>query len=204
MSLWNLTDKAQKELSLIQAKLRSQRSIIEKEKGVIEQKGDTYVYNRASNALASYKAKIEKAEADYKAAVAKYEAEIEKNEKIMYDEKHKSTPVIIRAEIEIANLEKQKEQLLRTNNIQTEPTQLPLTQATEEIDDSEMMKAFRQEMPEKPLTFITNNFSYCSRSEAKEINKGMQGLIPAGTNYDSSIYGPVATLKRPVKCVKKV
>jgi hypothetical protein len=75
---------------------------------------------------------------------------------------------------------------------------------TSEIDDSEMMKAFRQEMPEKPLTFITNNFSYCSRSEAKEINKGMQGLIPAGTNYDSSIYGPVATLKRPVKSVKKV
>lgn len=76
---------------------------------------------------------------------------------------------------------------------------------SEEVDESEMLKAFRQEMPEKPLTFITNNFSYCSRNEAKEINKGMQGLIPAGTNYDSNIYGPVSKLeKRPVKSVKKV
>jgi hypothetical protein len=58
MNLWTLTDVAQKELSHIQAKLRTQRSIIEKEKGVLDQKGDTYVYNRASNSLASYKAKI--------------------------------------------------------------------------------------------------------------------------------------------------
>jgi hypothetical protein len=184
MSLWNLTDKAQKELSLIQAKLRSQRSIIEKEKGVIEQKGDTYVYNRASNALASYKAKIEKAEADYKAAVAKYEAEIEKNEKIMYDEKHKSTPVIIRAEIEIANLEKQKEQLLLTNNIQTEPIQVPLTQAPE---GPSLMQQ------EEELANLRKSFGPSTTSWAQPLPK------------TTTIYGAVSQLeKRPVKCVKKV
>jgi len=72
---------------------------------------------------------------------------------------------------------------------------------SEEVDESEMLRAFREDSELKPLTFITNNFSYCGRSEAKEINKGMQGLIPAGTNYDSSIYGPVSSLK-PKKGIK--
>lgn len=184
-SFWNLTDVAQKELSLIQSKLKTQHSIIEKEKGVIEQKGDTYVYTRASNSLMSYKAKLEKAEADYKAAVAKYEAEIEKNEKIMYDEKHKTTPVIIRAKIEIENLEKQKQLLLSVNNIQTEAIQTPLTQAP-----TEALTLMQQE---EELANLRKGFgpSTCSWAQPLPANK--------------TIYGPVSKLeKRPVKSVKKV
>jgi hypothetical protein len=216
---WNLTDAAQKEVSRLKALINKQKEIITKEEAATKDKGDSYICIRAANSLDFHKRKCDNAESDYKTHVErlerqyredkahlekvrkdcldKHEADIKAQEAIIHNERTKKSPTTTRAEAEIQILRDKLNKF--ESSLHSQP---PLTQATEEVDNSEMMTAFRQEMPEKPLTFITNNFSYCSRNEAKEINKGMQGLIPAATNYDSSIYGPVATLKRPVKSVK--
>jgi hypothetical protein len=117
----------------------------------------------------------------------------------------------VNARIELEKLTKAFESFkLRVQPTPQVTQPLPVTQPPEEqsekpnnseVSDSEMLKALREEYVEKPLTFMTNNFSYCGRSEAKEKYKGMQGLISAGTNYDSNIYGPVSTLT-PKKGIK--
>lgn len=124
----------------------------------------------------------------------------------------------VNAEIELDKLNHALESLkdtLRIPTVQTpKPTQPPLTQAPEPVPepvpepedaDDNGYKAFLEldfNKPEKPLSFITNNFSYCSAREAKEEGKGMQGLVQASSKWDSSIYGRVSDLSKAKKQIR--
>jgi peptidoglycan hydrolase CwlO-like protein len=127
LNLSNLTPVAQKNLSAISSKITAQKKIIEKERAVLESKGDTYICNRARTTLASKKAKLEGFEEEYERKKKQLEAEIELQEKIIWDETHKETPTIIRANMEIESLTKEKNSLLNAAGVFT--TEYPLTQA---------------------------------------------------------------------------
>jgi hypothetical protein len=149
-NLSNLTPLAQKNLSAISSKIAAQKKIIEKERAVLDSKGDTYVCNRARTSLAFKKSKLEKVEEeiekkknqleeefnkalkqldrDLETKTRQLESEIEIQEKIIWDETHRETPTIIRANMEIESLMKEKNSLLSAVGVFTteEP---PLTQA---------------------------------------------------------------------------
>jgi hypothetical protein len=145
----NLTPAAQKNLSAISSKITVQKKIIEKERAVLDSKGDTYLCNRARTSLAFKKAKLEKVEEetskkakeleeefnkalkqldrDLETKTRQLEAEIEIQEKIIWDETHRETPTIIRANMEIESLTKEKNSLLNVVGVFT--SESPLTQA---------------------------------------------------------------------------
>jgi hypothetical protein len=129
--VWNLPEHTTKQLSFISNKIAAQKGIITKAKAVLAEKGDTYVCHRARTSLAFNQAKLDKAKAEYEAYVKDLEAKIELQQKIIWDETHKKTPTIIMAETEIEILEKQKNDILKANNISTTPftqsAQPPLT-----------------------------------------------------------------------------
>jgi len=149
-NLSNLTPLAQKNLSAISSKIAAQKKIIEKERAVLDSKGDTYVCNRARTSLAFRKAKLERLEEetskkakeleeefnkalkqldrDLETKSRQLESEIEIQEKIIWDETHKETPTIIRANMEIESLMKEKNSLLSAVGVFT-TEQPPLTQA---------------------------------------------------------------------------
>lgn len=123
----------------------------------------------------------------------------------------------VNAELELDKLNHALESLKDTIRISTtqqapRTTQPPLTQApkpvlvpetipvsvSEESEDNGY-RAFLEldfNKPEKPLTYIDNNFSYCSSREAEQTRKGMKDLVPAGKKWDTNIYGPVSDLSR--------
>jgi len=177
---------------------------------------------KLENAEVDYKRELEKLEIQYRQDKANLEKSFRDNEykhsnaikiqeDIIHAEMTKKTPTIIRAETEIASLQEKVDRILANpKNFVNQPQETrtqPLTQTPEPVEvteatEDDMLRAFREPiLPEKPLNFITNSFSYCTVSEAKEINKGMQGLIPAGTAYDTNIYGAVSKLegKKKVK-----
>jgi hypothetical protein len=129
--VWNLPEHTTKQLSLISNKIATQKGIITKAKAVLAEKGDTYVCHRARTSLAFNEAKLEKAKAEYEAYVKDLEAKIELQNRIIWEETNKKTPTIIMAETEIEILEKQKNDILKANNITTTPltqsAQPPLT-----------------------------------------------------------------------------
>jgi hypothetical protein len=129
--VWNLPEHATKQLSFISNKIITQKGIIAKAKAVIAEKGDTYVCHRARTSLTFNQTKLEKAKAEYEAYVKDLETKIELQQKIIWDETNKKTPTIIMAETEIEILEKQKNDILKANNITTTPltqsVQPPLT-----------------------------------------------------------------------------
>jgi hypothetical protein len=127
-NLSNLTPAAQKNLSAISSKITVQKKIIEKERAVLDSKGDTYICNRARTTLASKRTKLEGLEEEYERKKKQLEAEIELQEKIIWDETHKETPTIIRANMEIESLMKEKNSLLNAVGVFT-TEQPPLTQA---------------------------------------------------------------------------
>jgi hypothetical protein len=215
-SFFDLTEKAQSEISRVQSLISKQRELITREEAVQSQKGDTYICKRAKVSLEMYDLKLKNAEDEYKKLIAKYEACIALQESIIYEETHKKTPTIIRAEAEIATLQAKIDKIKSNEaNFTTPP---PLTQAPrhvivpetvlEEDEDTpltsqpivlsqdEMMREFRREVQEKPLSYIDNNFSYCSTRESAERGKGMKDLVPAGKKWDTNIYGPVSDLSR--------
>jgi len=109
----NLTPIAQKNLTAISNKISIQKKIIEKERAVLDTKGDTYLCNRAKITLASKRTKLEGLEEDYERKKKQLEAEIEIQEKIIWDETHKQTPTIIRANTEIESLRNERDNILR-------------------------------------------------------------------------------------------
>jgi len=136
--VWNLPEHTTKQLSLISNKIATQKGIITKAKAVLAEKGDTYVCHRARTSLAFNEAKLEKAKAEYEAYVKDLEAKIELQNRIIWEETNKKTPTIIMAETEIEILEKQKNDILKANNITTTPltqsAQPSLTQTPEPRD----------------------------------------------------------------------
>lgn len=228
---WELTEKAQGEITRLQGLISNQRAVIAREEAVQSQKGDTYICTRAKNSLESHSRKLENVEVDYKRELeqlemryrqdkalleknykdseAKHSAAIQTQEAIIHSEMTRKTATVIRAETDIATLQ-QKIDAIRNNQgnfpAVPKPIQPPLTQApsvpevsAEPDDDDNGFRAFMTldfNKPEKPLAFIDNNYSYCTTKEANEINKGLQGLVPAATSYDSNIYGPVSDLSR--------
>jgi hypothetical protein len=136
--VWNLPEHTTKQLSLISNKIATQKGIITKAKAVLAEKGDTYVCHRARTSLAFNEAKLEKAKAEYEAYVKDLEAKIELQNRIIWEETNKKTPTIIMAETEIEILEKQKNDILKANNISTTPftqsAQSSLTQTPEPRD----------------------------------------------------------------------
>jgi hypothetical protein len=119
--VWNLPEHTTKQLSFISNKIATQKGIITKAKAVLAEKGDTYVCHRARTSLAFNQAKLEKAKAEYEAYVKDLEAKIELQNRIIWEETNKKTPTIIMAETEIEILEKQKNDILKANNISTTP-----------------------------------------------------------------------------------
>jgi len=136
--VWNLPEHTTKQLSFISNKIATQKGIITKAKAVLAEKGDTYVCHRARTSLAFNQAKLEKAKAEYEAYVKDLEAKIELQNRIIWEETNKKTPTIIMAETEIEILEKQKNDILKANNISTTPltqsAQPSLTQTPEPRD----------------------------------------------------------------------
>ena len=140
-NLSNLTETAQKNLTAISNKISIQKKIIEKERAVLDTKGDTYVCSRARTSLAFKKSKLdklagdiqdkkEKLEKEFNEALKQLdrdlevksrqlEAEIEIQDKIIWDETHRETPTIIRANTEIQLLTKEKEKLLSAAGVFT-------------------------------------------------------------------------------------
>ena len=118
-NLSNLTETAQKNLTAISNKISIQKKIIEKERAVLDTKGDTYLCSRARGTLANKKAKLEGLEQEYERKKNQLESEIEIQEKIIWDETHKETPSIIRANMEIQMLTKEKEKLLNAVGVFT-------------------------------------------------------------------------------------
>jgi len=119
--VWNLPEHTTKQLSFISNKIATQKGIITKAKAVLAEKGDTYVCHRARTSLAFNQAKLEKAKAEYEAYVKDLKAKIELQNRIIWEETNKKTPTIIMAETEIEILEKQKNDILKANNISTTP-----------------------------------------------------------------------------------
>jgi hypothetical protein len=147
-NLSNLTETAQKNLTAISSKISIQKKIIEKERAVLDTKGDTYVCSRARTSLAFKKSKLDKLgeeieekknklkeefnkamkqlDRDLEVKSRQLESEIEIQEKIIWDETHRETPTTIRANKEIEMLTKEKEKLLNAVGVFT--TEQPLTQ----------------------------------------------------------------------------
>jgi hypothetical protein len=69
-----------------------------------------------------YDVKLKNAEDEYKKLIAKYESCIALQEQIIYEETHKKTPTIIRAETEIESLEKKLENFMKSQ-VPSKPSQ---------------------------------------------------------------------------------
>lgn len=192
-SMFNLTDAAQKQLSFLQSKISVQKTLIIKEQAVIESKGDTYICNRARTSLASYKSKMSKIEDERKRILKeleekeeKLERDIELQEKIIWEETHRKSPNIIRAEKEMEVIQKQIDNIMLTN---TPLTQAPVAQVVPDTQE------------------IVFDFGEEGMDEEEEIRKRRiaTGLSPEATSTyldwngyktPQTIYGAVSSLER--------
>jgi len=117
LNLSNLTEAAQKKISELSNKISIQKKIIEKEQDVLKNKGDTYICSRARNACEIRKEKLANLEADFEKKRVQLEREIEMQEKIIWDETHKESPTVIRANTEIRMLKEQKDKILKAAGV---------------------------------------------------------------------------------------
>jgi len=139
LNLSNLTDTAQKNLSIISRKISIQRGIIDKERAVLDTKGDTYVCSRARNACQIKKEKLDGLEQEFEKKRRHLENEIEIQEQIIWNETHRESPSIIRAKAEIDILTKEKNKILKATGVfetPVEPTPVPVAQPQEISDES--------------------------------------------------------------------
>lgn len=149
-SAWNLSDSAQKQVSMLSSKITNQKNIIVKAKAVLESKGETYVCNRARTTLASCESKLSKAKAEYEAYVKDLEEKAEMQRKIIWDETHKTTPTIIMAEKEIEILQSQIDAIKKVNT--PVPIVVPDTVSEGESDTVDMADLMREgRLDGKPL-----------------------------------------------------
>ena len=198
--VWNLPEHTTKQLSFISNKIITQKGIIEKAKAVLAEKGDTYVCHRARTSLTFHKTKLDKAKAEYEAYVKDLETKIELQEKIIWDETHKKTPNIISAEKEIEILEKQKNDILKANNITTQPPLTPPAQSRDiemsdtipeyapvSVDMSDFFRETRLDGKEPGRSYLDGPFRYHEKD------------IPGIGNISrrAPCYGPVSQLEKP-------
>lgn len=149
-SAWNLSDSAQKQVSMLSSKITNQKNIIVKAKAVLESKGETYVCNRARTTLASCESKLSKAKAEYEAYVKDLEEKAELQRKIIWDETHKTTPTIIMAEKEIEILQSQIDAIKKVNT--PVPIVVPDTVSEDDTPTISMSEYFSEgRLDGKPL-----------------------------------------------------
>lgn len=215
MNFNNLTEAAQKTISHLKSKVKVQNVIIDKEKEVISQKGDTYVCKRAKKTLESAERKLTNAETDYETSLAEldkqykldkesllktHKAYLEKQQftitqqlDIINGESTSKTPTIIRCEVEIKSLEAEIKSILDNESYYTTSTSTPLTQAPKISEAPKICSEWEQMMKDE---------------------KELEALRAARPSYivdfsipkTDTVYGAVSTLppktKRPVKSVK--
>jgi len=226
VDLSNLTEVAQKQYSKLLKDIKHFKGVIEKAKiytkespsDALKRARAGYEHNKKQyddhdsileERIARTVAKLREEGRQDKENKRKYLLSSEEKLESLENEKSRTQ---VNAEIDLAKVQADLDKLLSSyKTSHSQPTEQPLTQASveavelPEASENDMLRAFMQPgYPEKPLTFITSSFSYCTVSEAKETNKGMQGIIPAGTSYDTNIYGPISTLERKKKGVKQV
>lgn len=143
-SSWNLTDQAQKQVSMLSKKIEAQKLIIAKEQAVVDAQEDSYICKRAKNALENLDAKMSRLDDDldkkkkeltdaYNEMKKKYaydmqqaEENREKLEKeleskrdvqlsIIKAEKDKKSKTIIKAEKEIELLQEEKSKIMNAS-----------------------------------------------------------------------------------------
>lgn len=167
-SAWNLSDSAQKQVSMLSSKITNQKNIIVKAKAVLESKGETYVCNRARTTLASCESKLSKAKAEYEAYVKDLEEKAELQRKIIWDETHKTTPTIIMAEKEIEILQSQIDAIKKVN------APVPIV------------------VPDTPPAIVSKNdcdeYAPVAVSMADYFHKGRLDGKPLGKSYIDSYY----------------
>jgi hypothetical protein len=184
------SDSQHKEFSKIMTKISHQKNVIEKERAIITERGDTYICQRARTSLAGYKKKLESADADFKRKlealerehlenIEKYKVAIEHHQSVIDNETtKKTTPTIIRAEKEIEIL---KRELERFKNPPSKEENLPSKE--EEDEDFAAAKAeFFRDMPQ----YYKNP-------------KAPQPQPPAPPSSEPTIPSPPLPSKKPVK-----
>jgi hypothetical protein len=163
---WNLTEQAQKQVSMLSKKIESQKLIIAKEQAVIDSQEDSYICKRAKNALENLDAKMSRLDDDlekkkkeltdaYNEMKKKYAYDMqqaeENREKLEQDleskrdvqlsiikaEKEKKSRTIIKAEKEIEILQEEKNKV--TNACRPTPIVVPNTVSTDECDMSDLL-----------------------------------------------------------------
>lgn len=161
---WNLTEQAQKQVSMLSKKIEAQKLIIAKEQAVVDSQEDSYICKRAKNALENLDAKISRLDDDlekkkkeltdaYNEMKKKYAYDMqqaeENREKLEHDletkrdvqlsiiksEKDKKSRLIIKAEKEIEILQEEKSKVI--NASRPTPIVVPVTVS----EDSEYVPA---------------------------------------------------------------
>jgi len=161
---WNLTEQAQKQVSMLSKKIEAQKLIIAKEQAVVDSQEDSYICKRAKNALENLDAKISRLDDDlekkkkeltdaYNEMKKKYAYDMqqaeENREKLEHDletkrdvqlsiiksEKDKKSRLIIKAEKEIEILQEEKSKVI--NASRPTPIVVPATVS----EDSEYVPA---------------------------------------------------------------
>jgi len=127
---FELPEKAQNEIIRLTGKKKIQEELIKKEIAVSNDKGESYVCQRAKRSLTYHQQKLANAEREYHNTLANLNDIIESQEQIIYNEFHKKTPTIIRAEVEITSIKEQIEKIMNIATIQpkTEPYSQPKTE----------------------------------------------------------------------------
>lgn len=153
-STWNLTDQAQKQVSMLSKKIEAQKLIIAKEQAVVDAQEDSYICKRAKNALENLDAKMARLDDDldkkkkeltdaYNEMKKKYAYDMQQAEEtrekleqeleskrdvqlsIIKAEKDKKSRTIIKAEKEIELLQEERSKI--TNASKPVPIVVPDT-----------------------------------------------------------------------------
>jgi hypothetical protein len=185
-SYFSLPEKAQNEITRLSGKKKIQEELIKKEIAVSNDKGDSYICQRAKRSLTFHQQKLANAEREYQNTLANLNAIIEEQEQVIYNESHKKTPSIIRAEVEISSIKEQIEKIMNiaTSHPITHSNDTPIEEEKEYTSYAPITLTQSEIMADMMRTDIPkNNVSY--------------SIV-----RDSSIYGPVSSLiKKGVKTV---
>jgi phage-related minor tail protein len=161
---WNLTEQAQKQVSMLSKKIEAQKLIIAKEQAVVDSQEDSYICKRAKNALENLDAKMSKLDDDlekkkkeltdaYNEMKKKYAYDMQQAEEnrerlekeletkrdvqlsIIKAEKEKKSRLIIKAEKEIEILQEEKNKVV--NASRPTPIVVPATVSKNECEEYE-------------------------------------------------------------------
>lgn len=178
-SAWNLTDQAQKQVSMLSKKIEAQKVIIAKEQAVVDAQEDSYICKRAKNALENLDAKMSRLDDDldkkkkeltdaYNEMKKKYAYDMQQAEEtrekleqeleskrdvqlsIIKAEKDKKSRTIIKAEKEIELLQEERSKIM--NASKPVPIVVPNTVSEDDTPTVDMSDFFREgRLDGKPL-----------------------------------------------------